>query len=540
MLSLSVAWAVLLLLALAPRGAAGTAQQVDVCIIGAGPSGIGAALALTEKGKTVALLEREDRAGGQTAPQYVDPATGFRTHQGAIYMTPPDYSLVIDYARRVGVGIEPYSSEPIGSSFYVASGNVEPVVITAPDSPYQARLHNLAGDFRGFVNVMRRFRALYKTYKPILFARGGMPAILRAAPELAQNMDAWLEQHDLSLLNPIAAQVLLNTGYGHLYTTSAASALQYLSPYSLTAGLGGSGIDTSKLITASDTGGYNHTLYMFTDDIGFAEVMQRLTRTLLPAGTLRVNVSIKSLQRPAADAAPGTPVVITYTQPGNGATTVRCGALINSVAQALPNLGFLGLDDVETALFRSVLWCRYFTVALMVKPKLREGMYLLPLPRDEGIYRRVRFSRLRGDHFEDRPALPLLSAIVDPSPYRGEATSLYSVNHGAANRPPGVPYSADPGLMVAYSYSDVPISAAEVAAKAVEMVNGTLRRASAEATFEFIYYPRVSESDLKAGWMARADALQGRRNTFHCGGLFTFWDVQGAFRSGFDLVDRFF
>ena len=536
----SAACTALVLLALVPRKAAGTAQTVDVCIIGAGPSGIGAALALTQKDKSVALLERENRAGGQTAPQYVDPASGFRTHQGAIYMTPPDYSLVIDYASRVGVGIEPYSSDPIGSSFYVASGNAQPVVITAPDSPQMARLHNLAGDFRGFVNAMRRFRALYKTLKPTLFGRGGMPAILRAAPELAQNMDAWLAQHDLSLLNPIAAQVLLNTGYGHLYTTSAASALQYLSPYSLTAGLGGSGIDTSKLITSADLAGYNHTLYMFKDDVGFAEVMQRLTRTLLPAGTLRLNVSITSVQRPAADAAPGTPVVITYSQPGIGTTTVSCGALINSVAQALPNLGFLGLDDVEMLLFSSVLWCRYFTVAMMVKPKLREGMYLLPLPRDEGIYRRVRFSRLRGDRFEDRPALPLLSAIVDPSPYRGEATSLYSVNHGAANRPPGVPYSADPGLMVAYSYSDVPISAAEVAAKAVQMVNGTLRSASAEAVFEFIYYPRVSESDLKAGWMARADALQGRRNTYHCGGLFTFWDVEGAFRSGFDLVDRFF
>ena len=536
----SSACAALLLLALVPREAAGTAQTVDVCIIGAGPSGIGAALALTDKGKTVALLEREDRAGGQAALQYVDPATGFRTHQGAIVFTPPDYGLVLDYASRVGVGIEPYSSDPIGSSFYLASGNAEPMVITAPDSPNQARVSRLAGDFRGFVNAMRRYRALYKTLKPILFAPGGMPAILRAAPELATNMDAWLEQHDLSLLNPLAAQFLLNSGYGHLYTTSAASALQYLSPYTLTSGLGASGIDTSKLLTTADLGGYNHTLYMFTGDVGFAEVLQRLTRTLLPAGTLRVNVSITSLQRPAADAAPGTPVVITYTQPGNGATTVRCGALINTVAQALPNLGFLGLDDVETALFSSVLWCRYFTVALKVQPKLKEGMYALPLPRDEGIYRRVRFSRLRGDRFEDRPALPLLSAIVDPSPYRGEATVMYSVNHGAANRPPGVPYSADPGLMVAYSYSDVPISAAEVAAKAVQMVNGTLRSASAEAVFSFIYYPRVSESDLKAGWMARADALQGRRNTYHCGGLFTFWDVQGAFRSGFDLVDRFF
>jgi hypothetical protein len=40
--------------------------------------------------------------------------------------------------------------------------------------------------------------------------------------------------------------------------------------------------------------------------------------------------------------------------------------------------------------------------------------------------------------------------------------------------------------------------------------------------------------------MERMDAAQGRRGTYHCGGLFTFWDVEHAMRSGFDLVARFF
>jgi len=141
----------------------------------------------------------------------------------------------------------------------------------------------------------------------------------------------------------------------------------------------------------------------------------------------------------------------------------------------------------------------------------------------------------------------------------GEVTSLYSVNHGAANRPAGVPYSADRGLLTAYSYSDVPISSDEIAAKAVAMVNGTLRKAQALATYDFIYYPRIGEHDLKAGWYERMEAMQGRRGTYHAGGLFTFWvraalalaafpsthwsssqDVEHAFRSGFDLVNRKF
>jgi phytoene dehydrogenase-like protein len=81
-------------------------EVLDVCIVGAGPAGIGAALALSDKGRSVALLEREAVAGGQTAYQYVDPASGFRVHMGAIVITPPDYPTVMEYARRTGVGVE--------------------------------------------------------------------------------------------------------------------------------------------------------------------------------------------------------------------------------------------------------------------------------------------------------------------------------------------------------------------------------------------------------------------------------------------------
>lgn len=55
------------------------------------------------------------------------------------------------------------------------------------------------------------------------------------------------------------------------------------------------------------------------------------------------------------------------------------------------------------------------------------------------------------------------------------------------------------------------------------MVNGTLRKAQALATYDFIYYPRIGEHDLKAGWYEHMEAMQGRRGTYHAGGLFTFW-----------------
>lgn len=86
-------------------------ESVQVCVVGAGPAGVAAATALARKGKSVVLLERDDAAGGQTTPAYTDPATGFRLHMGAIMLTPPDYPIVMEYARRVGLGVEARAHE---------------------------------------------------------------------------------------------------------------------------------------------------------------------------------------------------------------------------------------------------------------------------------------------------------------------------------------------------------------------------------------------------------------------------------------------
>jgi hypothetical protein len=284
---------------------------------------------------------------------------------------------------------------------------------------------------------------------------------------------------------------------------------------------------------------------------------------LLPAGVLRLSATITDVTRPAAGAS--GPVLLSYAQPSPAAPrTLACGALVNTVAQALPNLGFLSLDAQETALFASVFWCRYYSLAMQVTPaapdvpKLANGLYVLPLPVDDGTRRRrpaapPRAQRppRRAGFFgvaeplpppppDTRPAMPLLSAVVDPYPYRGEVTGFFTVNHGAANRPAGVPRSADPGLVVAYSYTDVPMTVPQVEAVALKQINGTRLRAVVRQTYEHIYYPRLNESETRGGWFARAEAMQGRRGTYHAGGLFTFWDVEHAMRSGLDIVQRFF
>jgi glycine/D-amino acid oxidase-like deaminating enzyme len=86
--------------------AAASAEALDVCVVGAGPSGVAAALALSQRGKSVALLEREDGVGGQAYPSYQDPASGFRVHMGAVVLTPPDYPIVMGFAKQFGIGVQ--------------------------------------------------------------------------------------------------------------------------------------------------------------------------------------------------------------------------------------------------------------------------------------------------------------------------------------------------------------------------------------------------------------------------------------------------
>jgi hypothetical protein len=170
----------------------------------------------------------------------------------------------------------------------------------------------------------------------------------------------------------------------------------------------------------------------------------------------------------------------------------------------------------------------------VVTPKpAKTGMYAYTAPVSTAKYLLRR---------EKGPAVPLLSAAFDSSPFKGEVTAFTTTNDGASNRPPGVPYSADPGLVCAYSYSDVEVSAKQVQAEAVRTLSGGAQKRKAEAreTFSFFYYPRVSEAELRSGWFEKLEAMQGRRGTYHAGGITTFWDVEQAMRSGQDLVARYF
>ena len=270
------------------------------------------------------------------------------------------------------------------------------------------------------------------------------------------------------------------------------------------------------------------------------QVFQLAAAQQLPAGSVRVNATLTNFVRPAAGQ--DGPVAISYTQ--NGAThSLRCGAVINTVGQVLDSLSFMDLDEVERSIFSQVHSLNYYTTALAVDPPFAQpGVYSFPLPADAGVYRAMAATWPPGSNanntFVDVPYNVAYSAAVDPFPYVATPTELFTLNVGSSNRPAGSAYKASLGTV--YTYSDVPVSLEAVAAAAVAAVNGTHRRAEARLSFAHTYYCKVNEVALRNGWMQTLSEMQGRRQTWHAGGLLTFWDVEMALRSGYDVVANYF
>ena len=75
----------------------------DACVVGAGPAGLAAAVALSRRNRSVALLERRDGVGGQGNATWTD-AAGFRLNMGAVIFAPVEDVRVMAFAKELGIG----------------------------------------------------------------------------------------------------------------------------------------------------------------------------------------------------------------------------------------------------------------------------------------------------------------------------------------------------------------------------------------------------------------------------------------------------
>ena len=73
-------------------------ETADVIIVGAGPTGLTAARALTAAGRSVIVLEARDRVGGRTWTDHID---GQMFEIGGQWIS-PDQTAILDLVDAVG------------------------------------------------------------------------------------------------------------------------------------------------------------------------------------------------------------------------------------------------------------------------------------------------------------------------------------------------------------------------------------------------------------------------------------------------------
>jgi hypothetical protein len=87
----------------------------DVAIIGGGSAGCYSAISLKDKGKSVIVIEKKDRVGGNTET-YIDPATGTPIDIGVLVFH--NISVVTNYFERFDIPLTLYEADTVGESAY--------------------------------------------------------------------------------------------------------------------------------------------------------------------------------------------------------------------------------------------------------------------------------------------------------------------------------------------------------------------------------------------------------------------------------------
>jgi monoamine oxidase len=116
----------------APAAARRRTRRADVCVVGAGLSGLAAARALVAADRTVVVLEARDRVGGRTLNRSIG---GGRISEIGGQFAGPTQDRIVALAKAVGV--KTFPTYDTGSSVLVAAGvrSLYPAQPGLPDDP---------------------------------------------------------------------------------------------------------------------------------------------------------------------------------------------------------------------------------------------------------------------------------------------------------------------------------------------------------------------------------------------------------------------
>ena len=142
--------------------------QTDVCIVGAGSSGIGAALAASRAGAEIVLIEKSEKVGGTGTLSYVN---NWEPGPGCSYSKEIYNRLVrVPFAVTIGQLNHPYrADEPYGLNY------------TNPHLNYNYTLRRSDLSEEQFANVMYDVNAFDKTVRQMLHETGKCKLLLQTS-----------------------------------------------------------------------------------------------------------------------------------------------------------------------------------------------------------------------------------------------------------------------------------------------------------------------------------------------------------------------
>uniref|UniRef100_A0A7S1PDG9 Amine oxidase domain-containing protein n=1 Tax=Vitrella brassicaformis TaxID=1169539 RepID=A0A7S1PDG9_9ALVE len=494
----------------------------EVCIIGAGPSGVGAAHHLVQKGySNILMLEKLDRIGGKCRDiERVDNANGKpvnRTYPLGQIVIIRDYEEIRELADIYGQKFELFALG-VPQDFYV-DFNAKPLFTPAPPSwptiasfsPLELNSIEDIEEITVALTAATAYTAIWKSYVAI-DEKTGEPDPKRPLgdePTLSSiDFDRYPELADPA--NKFIADRFTEYGLGpkHIEFMQRAQFPLEASGY-LSADFTPMAYFFKAFTPPLLVEGVLGTIQRIVG--GCTALLEAMVDTLSAKGKLEVLLSAEIVNTVRE---PDQPSLVQLSD----GTERTCDRIIVAFPQITADMQFLGLDEEESDVFGRVFIAPYASTLLDFSYE--------KMPNTKS-------SRLYGN----------LDTSVEPHAYR----SVVGKGQPAVI---AAPYGsqAGAGLLIYQSYD-----------RQQGLWNETLKQDSVQIVTDMFfdgdaseykanltevdfwtYFPHVSGEELRAGFYQRLEALQGKKKTYWTGGLLNYDTVGTSMDYSRYLIDTYF
>ncbi|KAH6623219.1 hypothetical protein F5144DRAFT_615060 [Chaetomium tenue] len=306
------------------KGQYGEVVERDVCVIGGGASGVHAAVSLKDKGKTVVVVERLNRLGGNTLT-YLDPATGIPIDIGVVVFQP--LPAVLRFFDKFKVPLA-------NTSTLTANVPGQPANLSVPAPLYQTiqtytdlrdgSSVNITRDDLAIGPALAGLAAVMAKYAYIL---DDFQALPHPVPEdLVMPFGDFMTKHNLTAAIPIVFQI--GQGLGSLLQLPTLYVIKYFNLGDVTA------LREGYLTQAQ---GNNSLLYT------------RAASYLGPSNILLESTIISANRH--SNTPSNRAELLVFTPSGSGMRLLSCGQILLTIPPTLSNLAGWDLTPDEHAVF---------------------------------------------------------------------------------------------------------------------------------------------------------------------------------------------